>query len=563
MNPAPLLHIVPNVAPPKPLALVMPLHTALSMRPAVDPWENAKAKARHIAKHRLTIVIHVKHYVDIGLSQNQAIAQLMHFFERGELRSDVHNAMLVLAKPSRPCPSVKTIAQWCKDYKDAGCNPVGLLTEHKGKVVKPQDWWALACSHYNQPSKPSYMAVTRCLVNMYGFEVTVEQVKGYLQSLPAQYGQKGIARLGKNLHKLQQKAFKSRTTEHMLPGEIYAADGYSVDVYLAHPVSGGIWRMEMTAAIDVRSRYPVGWRADEHEGTVAVQGMWAEAITRWQHLPHSIYVDNGSGHKNKLMCDEVTGFYSRAGIEPIFAIPGNPHGKGWIERFFRTVRDDFLKTWKPQFYCGNDMAKEALDKTARDIQAGRLTLPSLAEFTHDFNLWLQSYVQRPHPEANAGGRTIAQVWAELQPDRPVHSLVELKREQVTVKVRRARLLHDNREYTHADLYAFNGQQVVLEYDLSDNAVGIVRTLGGTWICDSHLVGTMDVVDTTRLEEKRQKRAVGQLKRTEKKLIEQQSRAGLVIDAEAVASNGMLTIEGDYDCLPEPEKQQFSLDDFND
>jgi putative transposase len=254
----------------------------------------------------------------------------------------------------------------------------------------------------------------------------------------------------------------------------------------------------------------------------------------------------------------------------IHAIPGNPHGKGWIERFFRTVRDDFLKLWRPQFYCGDDMAKEALDKTCREIKAGRLQLPTLAEFTEDFNKWLATYVQRKHPEDNAQGKTIAEMWAGLVPVKPHHSLAELKRQRALVSVRRARIVHDKREYTHTDLYAFNGQTVVLEYDLEDDRVGIVRTQVGVWICDAHLVSVIDVIAPSRMEEKSKRRLEGQIKRGEKKIAEQKARAGRVFDAEAVAEGGMEALEGDYERLevdtprlPDSGGDTFSLDDFND
>ena len=127
---------------------------------------------------------------------------------------------------------------------------------------------------------------------------------------------------------------------------VLAADGYCADVYLAHPLTGGLWRPELTVCIDVRSGFVPWWRADEHEGTYAVQNMWAECFAKWNHVPPFLYVDNGSGHKNRLMSDDMTGFYARAGIQQIIhAIPGNPHGKGWLERFFRSMRDDFLKLW--------------------------------------------------------------------------------------------------------------------------------------------------------------------------------------------------------------------------
>lgn len=512
-----------------PKRLVLPLRTALQQKEGVAQWDAVTERAREVARNRQTVVKYVLTLTDCDITQNRAIALLLERFDHGLIDGGTRLAMSMAAKKGRAKPERSAISEWVKRYKTLGRD--GLLPGHKGKVAKPQDWWPLALHHYNLPSKPDASVVHRLLVEEHRFEVSYDQVLGYLRSLPAQFGKNGAARLGKNLHRLKEKPYKTRTTRHLKPGDLWAADGYCADIYLAHPLTGDIWRPELTVAIDVRSRYPVCWRADEHEGTVAVQNMWAEAMTRWDHLPLELYVDNGSGHKNKLMSDELTGFYARAGVSVIHAIPGNPHGKGWIERFFRTVRDDFLKVWRPQFYCGDDMAAEVLNKTYRDVAAGRLALPSYAEFAEAFNAWIARYVQRPHTEEPS--ISIADMWAELVPVNPCQSLAELKRQAVLLTVNRGRIKHKNRVYGHADLYAFNGQKLMLEYDLLDDRVAVIRTQDGRLVCDAHLLVTMDVRDPNRLEEKRRKRLEGQIKRGEKKLDEQKARAGLLIDADAV------------------------------
>ena len=232
------------------------------------------------------------------------------------------------------------------------------------------------------------------------------------------------------------------------------------------------------------------------------------------------------------MDDALTGFYARAGVQQIIhAIPGNPHGKGWVERFFRIVKDDFIKVEFPAFYCGQDAAPEHLNHVVREVKAGRLQLPTLADFTIAFNAWIARYIKRAHPENQHVTRE--SLWQTLQPLPPAESVTELKRQAITLTVRRGSLKHGKREYGHADLIAFNHKQVVFEYDLMDNNVGIVRDLSGRWICDAHLIRMKDVIERSRLEEKRAARAADAVKRLEKKALEQRSRAGLVLDADAL------------------------------
>lgn len=514
---------------------VKPAAQVLALR-ARDPWREATDRARQTAITREVVVLYVRALVETGVTQNNAVGLLLSRAEAGVLPGHVSLALASCAKAGRAAPSRSAVCDWCSQYREGGLH--ALLPDHKGRVVESAAWWGPALEFFNQPSKPDMSAVHRRLIEVEGFACTYEQVRSYLNSVPAMYGRYSPARIGKNLYRLTEKAFIRRSVLNALPGDVYVADGYRADVYLAHPVTGDIWRPELTVAIDMRSGYPVHWRADEHEGTYAVQNMWAECFAKWWHVPLILYVDNGSGHKNRLMSDSMVGFYQRAGVTDIIhAIPGNPHGKGWVERFFRSMKDDFLKLWKPGLYCGDDMSPEALNRTVADVKAGRLALPSLAEFAIAFNDWIVRYVNRPHPEDKR--RTHAEIWAELVPIAPVGSVTELKRQATLLTVRRASVKHGKREYGHPDLHAFNGQKLLMEYDLMDNAIAVIRTQDGRWICDANLIKTIDAIDTTRLEEKRQARAADALKRLEKKMEEQKARAGLVIDADAVADGALL------------------------
>jgi len=523
-----------------------------------DPWKEASDRARQVAVCRETIVLALKNRPDQYSTLTSAIENLIERAQGSMLSPHVASALRSAAKAGRPAPGRSAIFEWVKLYDEGGIN--ALLPDHKGRVVESASWWGPALEYFNQPSKPSMAAVYKQLREVDGFAVTYDQVRIYLTSVPAQVGKHSPARLGKNLYRLTEKAYRRRCTTNALPGDVYVADGYRGDIYLAHPVTGDIWRPEFTCAIDLRSRVPVGWRADEHEGTYAVQNMWAEAFARWNHVPPMLYVDNGSGYKNRFMDDKLTGFYSRAGIKDIIhAIPGNPHGKGWIERFFRIVKEDFIKVEFPAFYCGDDAAPENLNRIVREVKAGRLQLPSLAEFTIAFNAWIARYVQRAHPEDKTVTR--AELWRELQPLPPASSVAELKRQAVTLTVRRASVKHGRREYGHSELHAYNHTKVVLEYDLMDNTVGVIRDLSGRWVCDANLIRVIDAVDKTRLDEKREQRAADAIKRLEKKMAEQRARAGIVLDADALVDCALPAITSGQKRLPTAEDDGFQLFDL--
>jgi putative transposase len=516
-----------------------------------DPWREASESQREVATARLDIVEAVLELEKTGLSASKAIELLLAKAEVGSLNPYLQASLKRAAKADRLAPARNAIFEWRK-IKTVGGGRVELLENHKGRVLSEVPiWWGPALEYYNQPGQPEMSVVYRQLVEVDKFACTYDQVRAYLTSVPAMLGRNSPARIGKNLYRLTKKQYIRRCTDNALPGDVYVADGYRADVYLAHPVTGKIWRPELTVAIDLRSRVVVGWRADEHEGTVAVQNMWAECFARWNHVPLFIYVDNGSGYKNKLMSDDQIGFYKRAGVQEIIhSLPGNPHGKGWIERLFVEIKRDFLKLWRPRFYCGHDMAAEVLQETVREIKAGRLQLPTQAEFTEAFNDWLQRYASRPHPENKAVSK--ASMWEGLVPIPANMAEIELKRQAVELTVKRASIAHGKRSYKNADLEAFNGAKVILEYDLMDDSVAIIRTLDGRWICDGHLINAIDAIAPNRMEEKRVNRASDAIKRLEKKMIEQQDRAGVLIDVDAIVAdaNTLLNTETSS-VLPEP------------
>ncbi len=531
---------------------VMPTAQVLALRQR-DPWREATDRARQVATWRETVVAYVRSLVNEGVSQNNAVGLLLERGEAGRLPPHFAVALKGAAKAGRAAPSRSAVCDWCAAYREGGIS--SLLPDHKGRVVESAGWWGPALEYFNSSSNPDMSAVWRKLVESDHFAISYDQVRDYLNSVPAMFGRNSPARLGRNLYRLTEKAFIRRSVLCALPGDILAADGYAADVYLAHPLTGGLWRPELTVCIDVRSGFVPYWRADEHEGTYAVQNMWAEAFSRWNHTPIFLYVDNGSGHKNRMMSDDNVGFYKRAGIvEVIHALPGNPHGKGWIERFFRTMKDDFLKMEFPMFYCGSDANPESLRHVVREVNAGRMEAPSLAEFTEKFNAWLMRYHARPSPAEPLRSR--AEVWSELQPIPPAESCKELKRQAVQLTVRRAAIKHHKREYGHADLHAFNGRKVTVEIDIFDASYAVMRTLDGRWICDAPLISAIDVIAPNRLEDARQLRAENAIKRLEKKMAEQQARAGRIIDADALADGAAL--EGQSTRLLSDDSSEINL-----
>ncbi len=525
-----------------------------------DPWKESTERARQVAILRETVVLYIRQQTEQGVSQNNAVNLMLERAESGVLSAHYFAALKGAAKAGRTMPSRSAICGWCAAYKEGGV--VDLLPDHKGRVVESVGWEGLALELYSQPSKPDMSAVHRQIVEVFKISCTYDQVRAYLNGIPANFGKMSPARIGRKLYKLTERKWVERCTTNLLPGDVYMADGYRADVYLAHPMTGDIWRPEIVHIIDLRSRLMVGYRVIAHEGAYDVMISWAETFARWNHVPPMLYVDNGSGYKNMLTQDESSSYYTRAGVQyVIHSIPHNPHGKGHIERYHRIVKDDFLKMWQPQFYCGEDAAPDSLSKVVTECKAKRMTPPSLASFIEAYNDWIVRYNNRPHPEDKY--HTHLQIWQELSPIPPHASAREIARPAVKRIVRRAKVEMLGRHYLNADLHEWNHKEVLVEYDLMNDQSTTIRTLKGEWICDAVLVTKRDMLPTSFLDEKRAKALTDATKRLQKKMDEATKRAGQLIDVEAVAHGEFPSLEGECKRI-EHDKDEIvlNLTDFN-
>ena len=70
------------------------------------------------------------------------------------------------------------------------------------------------------------------------------------------------------------------------------------------------------------------------------QGIWRKGDPHWEicGIPDVLYTDNGSDFRSKHL-EQVAADLK---IRLVFSTPGQPQGRGRIERFFRTVNEMFL-----------------------------------------------------------------------------------------------------------------------------------------------------------------------------------------------------------------------------
>ncbi|HET8599830.1 MAG TPA: DDE-type integrase/transposase/recombinase [Segeticoccus sp.] len=93
----------------------------------------------------------------------------------------------------------------------------------------------------------------------------------------------------------------------------------------------------LCAFIDDHSRLLTGYRWARREDTVRLEAALHAGLAS-RGIPASIYLDNGAAMVDKQLARACASL----GIHLVHSRPGKPAGRGKIERFFRTVREQFL-----------------------------------------------------------------------------------------------------------------------------------------------------------------------------------------------------------------------------
>lgn len=492
--------------------------TAVAER-VVDPFLALPLAAREEAQRCLGIIRPAVERVRGGVSIRAAAEWLHSAYPEGE--------------------STRTLQRWITDYCNGGI--VALAPANKGRQRKDRGWEARALHLFNQPQRPSYATVALWL-RQEGFESASEHlVRRYLKSVPSSVAETGRKRVGGHYYDQNIRPYKVRDASVLPVGLIYEGDGHTCDVYVAHPNTGRAYRPELTVWVDVRSHYVVGWWLSESESAETTLFSLSHALISLDHTPAYVHADVGSGFKARLMTDEVSGYFARFAITPIFALPGNAKGKGLIEGFFRWFEERCGKRFST--FCGHCRTDDALRHLREKTERGLVKLPSLVEYAEAVRDYFAFY--NGNPQQGLGNQSPADLWTTLErtPLETPSAAVVRPREQRTV--RRWSIALHGRTYRADELASYEGRSVLVEYSLHDDARVWVFDDKGRFACEAVLTEKMPWLSDSRIEEGLQRRAEGQAKRLEAKLAEVQARARRPISG----SNVLDALEGHV--APEP------------
>jgi putative transposase len=208
--------------------------------------------------------------------------------------------------------------------------------------------------------------------------------------------------------------------------------------------------------LDDHSRLVTGHRFGYAEDTVRLAAALRPALGS-RGVPDRLYVDNGSSFVDSWLLRAC----AVLGIKLTHSTPGRPEGRGKIERFFKTVREQFLV------------------EITGEHEPGRHQVGDLLELNRLFTAWVETvYHQRVHSET---GQTPLERWLAGGPyTLPTpDTLAEAFRWETRRTVRKTATVS-----LHGNVYqvdpALVGRVVELVFDPFDLTRLDVRFQGDSW-----------------------------------------------------------------------------------
>lgn len=519
------------------------------------------ARQRDVMAARSAILSAIDAYqIANGMSQRQAIQA----FLADPTACQIAETIIRVAndRTEKATVSRATIYEWFKLRDSSGVGALAPLATKEQQEIPA--WFWNFFRFYAQPQKP-------CLS-----EALVKYTKGLpAHIMPPNYDQvrRLMGRLG-NIQKHRGRegsltlksrmAYTIRSTDELLPGCVYTADGKTFDAEIQHPIHGQPFRPEITSIVDVATRKCVGVSFGLAENAIGVVDALRVAC-EWHGIPAIFYVDRGPGFKNEVLDNQLTGLTERLGITKLHSLPQNSQARGIIERFNGSVWNPLSKEYET--YIGKDMDRQARQRsfkaTRKDIKVlgASSRLPTWEDFLTACKNAVAAYNDKPHSSL-PGGMSPNQYWEyhvstgfEIVPVLE-HEKNDLFRSYVRRKVDRSMVKWLTNTYFHQELEEFHGDDVLVGYDIHDASRVWVREierksgeeLMGRLICVAVFAGNEErYIPLTMEQAAIEKRAAARARRLNDHLAEVEAELSPGRFLEAAGQRPMPTI----DIMPEP------------
>ena len=316
---------------------------------AVSIVKTLTEKQREVAGARMALVAQVAQ-----LEQAQPRYKAIKFFceqiKHGGISSDLMRLVETAnnKKGKNRTLSNRTLNQWVLDYEKAdtpeerlkALAPMQRVAKKAEEIVWLPDFLAIyrqtnginvaEAYHYFSAEWDARFADEPLRLEM---KPSIDQVRAALAKLPKHIKEIG-RKTGSELRTLN--TYVKRDWSVLQENDVWVGDGHAMKLKVAHPEHGRPFIPEVTLIMDAASRFIVGWSASLAENVLAVADALRYGVERYG-IPAIYYSDNGGGEKNWMLDGDITGMLPRLGINHQTGIPGNPQGRGIIERVHQTI----------------------------------------------------------------------------------------------------------------------------------------------------------------------------------------------------------------------------------
>jgi putative transposase len=530
------------------------------------------AKQKSVADARALLALEVLRLRDAGMSRLAAVQFIVDGSRDGTLPDHIMDAALIANArkgSSRKGVGKSSLQEWVTIYQETENSVERLIMLAPGyhKAKKPEEifWMMDFLQHYRIWKRPTvaeayekfeaeWARVYAGNSAMLAALPSIHAVRRELKKLPVIHRER-FRRTGSAWRSLNP--FVRRDWSQMPVNAVWVGDGHGMKMRAFNPETGNTFKPEVTFVMDAGQRFIVGWSLALSENVVAVTDALRHGIS--QHgIPLIYYSDNGGGEKNKVLDAEITGILPRLGIEHHTGIPGNPQGRGVIERPNKDIPRKIARGFES--YCGKDADGETVrlqDRiiqsavkafhTGKDLTKRQVSMmekvPTWEQLLSAIESEVERYNNRPHSElprmANGEHYSPAAYRSKLLKEQGEDMVIdylsqeelhEMFRPEIIRTVDRGEVRLFNNLYFANELKFEHGNEVRVCYDIHDPNSVIVRRMDGSFICDALWDGNkVDAFAKPVIQKLTEERVKGRIARAQEKILDAQRELQPVLE----------------------------------
>lgn len=444
----------------------------------------------------------------------------------------------------------KTYENWCNGFKERG----HYAPLKKQKDTSEKIWHQMARELFGRPQKPSMRSIERDMKKALGtLAPEYEALRFFIKELESQ--KEGLKGRHKGSALWAKLFYQHRTSEGLVPASLAHADGWNTHFTAPHHVTGEFVTYEVWHYHDVATRYvttpAIGYTEN---ADVILKGI--ENFVRELGVPATVQTDSTAiVKKSERFTKAAHSLEERLGMTWVHPVKvGNSRANGIAENFnssWLDMRSKELATYQNPKSMDSFTFKNIRKLTTHMVKAANAGHVELREQKKreiekiGKGLVFESHQQacewivaicnefndRPHSSLKnvldpvtgkprhqtpreALNEFINWGWEPVALDE--QELIDAFRTHVKVKVRLETVSPwGGMRYANAEhLGHYEGKEVVVSYDATDNRTVWVQKLNGAFICEADLVGATGYMSENAAKAADEKRFQASMRRNE-------------------------------------------------